>query len=98
MKENVWIYDGLLECDVVLTDPANKRNCIIELHGPAHFLHGNLNMLNVNSEFTGRIKKMYGLVVMVPYQEWYELASVEEKKEYIGYKLSGFVGKMTKGA
>ena len=91
LKENIFIYDGLLECDIVLENQKNNSKCIIELFGPTHYLNGNLEMFNVVSKNNLKLKNKFGRVFVINYFEWYYLSTLNHKNDYIKWKLDGFL-------
>ena len=82
IEENTFVFDNLLECDVIITDPTQKKY-ILELFGPSHFLIFDPTTINPLSFKILTLKRSLGEIIIFPYFEWYALPNEESKKQYI---------------
>lgn len=86
IQENVFVLEGLLECDLILKNEKNNKELIVEFFGPSHFVSNSSFFFRETTRMILEIKRTIKPVVVVPLFEWLELKE-EEKIEYVKNKI-----------
>jgi hypothetical protein len=86
IQENVFVLDGLLECDLILKNEKSDKELIVEFFGPSHFVSNSSFYFRETTRMILEIKRTIKPVVVVPFFEWVDLKE-EEKVEYVRRKI-----------
>ena len=87
ITENSFIFDGLLECDIKVSNPKSKKEALIEFFGPTHFRSNSSSYLLETGQLILDLKRKISSVVVIPYFEWNELGTSAEKENYVRNKV-----------